>query len=86
MDVKGMNSHLSEGRLDIPGLFPHLDTLARTRFTFQMHFGLEELPQEGGTLLVRGPRQYGKSTWLEQQLYHTVQQFGGSSAFYLNGE
>ena len=37
-------------------------------------------------IAVRGPRQFGKSTWLEQQVAQTIQQFGGGSAFYLNGD
>jgi predicted AAA+ superfamily ATPase len=37
-------------------------------------------------LLVRGPRQYGKSTWLESELRATVAAAGPGSAFYLNGD
>lgn len=55
-------------------------------FRFEMHFGLEDLPREGGTLLIRGPRQYGKSTWLEMELRKSVRQFGPGSAIYLNGD
>jgi predicted AAA+ superfamily ATPase len=86
MDVNTINSLLLEGRVDVPGLFPHLDSLAQTPFRFEMHFGLEDLPQEGGTLLIRGPRQYGKSTWLEMELRKSVREFGPGSAIYLNGD
>jgi predicted AAA+ superfamily ATPase len=86
MDVNSLNSHLLEGRLDIPGLFPHLDTLAKSSFRFRMHFGLDELPEEGGTLLIRGPRQYGKSTWLEMEMKETVRRYGPGSALYVNGD
>jgi len=36
--------------------------------------------------IIRGARQYGKSTWLEQQVYETIQQFGAGTAYYLNGD
>ena len=81
-----MNEILARGELDTPGLFPRLAQLQASPYIFKMDFGMKTLPLEPGMLLIRGARQYGKSTWLEQQLYHTVQQFGGSSAFYLNGE
>jgi len=32
--------------------------------TFRFNFGLDELPVEPEIILIRGPRQYGKSTWL----------------------
>lgn len=86
MDVSEVNDHLLHGRLGAPGLFPHLDTLARSPYVFTVDFGLARLPEEAGVLLVRGPRQYGKSTWLEGQLRSTAQEFGPGSAFYLNGD
>ena len=69
MDILEINRLLSEGKIDTPRLFPHLDELKLAPFTFRMDFGLEELPLEPGILLIRGARQYGKSTWLEKQLY-----------------
>ena len=86
MDVSQVNDHLIHGRLEAPGVFPHLDALARAPFTFHVDFGLSTLPDAGGLLLIRGPRQYGKSTWLEGRLRETVLEFGPGSAFYLNGD
>lgn len=70
----------------MPGLFPHVEQLERDGVTFRVDFGIERLPTAGGVLLVRGPRQHGKSTWLEGQLRATVQAAGPGSAFYLNGD
>lgn len=53
---------------------------------FRPDFGLDELPEEPGVLLIRRPRQYGKSTWLEDQLRSTIASAGPGSAFYLNGD
>jgi uncharacterized protein len=86
MDIKEFNSLLALGRIDEPGLFPHLDQLRESTYIFNIDFGLTTLPQEPGILLIRGPRQYGKSTWLEQEIYKTIQQFKGGSAYYLNGD
>lgn len=77
---------LARGEIDHPSIFPHLARLKEMPFIFEIDFGLKELPLEPGILLIRGARQYGKSTWLEQQLKHTIQTFGPGSAFYLNGE
>jgi predicted AAA+ superfamily ATPase len=49
-------------------------------------FGLAELPREPGIIVIRGPRQYGKSTWLEYQLRETLRQFGPRTALFLNGD
>lgn len=86
MDVRSINEHLFHGRLDPQGLFPHLEALRLSPFLFQVDFGLDPLPTEAGVILVRGPRQYGKSTWLEQQVRSTVTEFGPATAFYLNGD
>lgn len=86
MNVSEANNLLLEGRVNIPGLFPHLDTLAQAPFVFKMDFGLNELPKDGGLILIRGPRQYGKSTWLEKELMETVTRHGPGSAYYLNGD
>ncbi|CAN5210307.1 AAA family ATPase [soil metagenome] len=80
------NSRLAQGDIDQPGQFPRLDNLRHNPFIFNMDFGLPELPREPGILLIRGARQYGKSTWLEQTLYQTIKQFGPGSGYYLNGE
>ena len=81
-----INNILANGDIDQPHVFPHLDGLKHNLFIFKMDFGLETLPCNPGILLIRGARQYGKSTWLEQQLYHTIKQFGQGSAYYLNGD
>jgi predicted AAA+ superfamily ATPase len=60
--------------------------LAEAPLQFAFEFGLDVLPREPGVILVRGPRQYGKSTWLEQQVLATVRDFGPGTAFYLNGD
>jgi predicted AAA+ superfamily ATPase len=36
--------------------------------------------------VIRGPRQYGKSTWLEFQLRETIRRFGPGAALFLNGD
>jgi len=86
MDLKTTNAMLSSGDIDAVGLFPHLDRLQDARYIFKTEFGLDTLPIEPGILLIRGARQYGKSTWLEQQLRNTIVEFGPGSAFYLNGD
>ena len=86
MNVRSINECLIHGRLEEPGLFPHLEHLARSPYVFEFDFGLDELPREPGILLIRGARQYGKSTWLEARLRETVETEGPGSAFYLNGD
>jgi len=86
MDVSPVNQALSQGRIDLPGMFPHLEQLARVPFVFPVEFGLAELPRQPGVITIRGARQYGKSTWLEQQIQATVKEFGPGSCFYLNGD
>ncbi len=81
-----INTILASGDIEKPHIFPHLDSLKQAPYVFEMDFGLKTLPLEPGILLIRGARQYGKSTWLEQQLYKTIQQFGQGSAYYLNGD
>ncbi len=86
MDIHTINNNLSRGEIDQPRIFPHLDRLKEAPYIFQVDFGLQELPMEPGILLIRGARQYGKSTWLEQQIQQTIQQFGPATAYYLNGD
>lgn len=74
------------GDYQLPGVLPHVDNLKTMRFIFKQDFGLSELPLEPGVILIRGPRQYGKSTWLEQQIALTIEQFGKGTALYLNGD
>jgi predicted AAA+ superfamily ATPase len=86
VDVRLINEHLLRGQVDAAGLLPHLEGLARAPFVFRVDFGLAALPREAGLLLVRGPRQYGKSTWLEAEIRSTVEAFGPGTALYLNGD
>lgn len=86
MNLQTLNKLLSAGVVDEQGQFPHLEQLKSAPFQFRVDFGLSKLPIEGGILLIRGARQYGKSTWLEGEIKNTVQQFGPGTAFYINGE
>jgi len=73
------------GIIDGVGLFPHLDETPKGGF-FAWDFGLSDLPQAPGIIVIRGPRQYGKSTWLEYQLRETLRRFGPGTALFLNGD
>lgn len=86
MDINTINMVLFRGEIDRPHIFPHLDRLQRAPYQFRMDFGLSELPMEPGILMIRGPRQYGKSTWLERQILDTIRKFGPGTAYYLNGD
>ncbi|MFH0919837.1 MAG: AAA family ATPase [Fibrobacterota bacterium] len=86
MNVNEINSALLSGYTEGKGLFPHLERLEKARFRFNMDFGLATLPEEPGILLVRGARQYGKSTWLEGCIRDSIIKFGPGCAFYLNGD
>ncbi len=81
-----INELLLNGDIDHPSLFPHLTRLQQSPYIFKTEFGLKDLPVEPGIILIRGARQYGKSTWLEQELKKSVETFGPGSTFYLNGE
>jgi predicted AAA+ superfamily ATPase len=85
VNVIEINRRLSLGTCE-ESLFPHLEDLKTVPHVFDVDFGLEDLPAEPGIIVIRGPRQYGKSTWLEQQLFQTVRDFGPGSAYYLNGD
>ena len=67
MNVVERNQLYLKGILQGEGLFPHLEVAPASGF-FSWDFGLDELPREHGIIVIRGPRQYGKSTWLEYQL------------------
>lgn len=86
MDLININRQLAQGKLDTSSMFPHLHRLNQSPIVFAWNFGLDKLPDEPGILLIRGPRQYGKSSWLEQQLATTIEEFGAGSGFYLNGD
>lgn len=81
-----INRHLLKGDIHSTGVLPHVEQLDRLPFLFEQEFGLHELPVDPGIIMVRGPRQYGKSTWLEQQIKITIESFGPGSALYLNGD
>jgi uncharacterized protein len=53
---------------------------------FQIDLGLDRLPLDPGVILVRGARQYGKSTWLEAAMRDTVREHGPGTAFFLDGD
>ena len=86
MNVNQINEALLAGRIDETGIFPHLDSLKLNPFVFAMDFGFPRLHSETGIILIRGARQYGKSTWLEQHLRQCIVDFGAGSALYLNGD
>lgn len=81
MKIAELNNALALGDINQKGLFPHLDQLAHTTYVFEIDFGLKVLPTEPGILLIRGARQYGKSTWLEQMLKNTIIEFDAGTAF-----
>ncbi len=47
---------------------------------------MDQLPEEPGVIVIRGPRSYGKSTWMELALRASALKFGKASSFYLNGD
>ncbi len=85
MNVVDRNKLFLKGITQGEGLYPHLEVAPVGGF-FSWDFGLAELPREAGIIVVRGPRQYGKSTWLEYQLRETLRQFGPGTALFLNGD
>jgi predicted AAA+ superfamily ATPase len=86
MNTVEVNQRLAKGDVLSPGILPKMDELAGEPYVFRHRFGLDALPREGGVILVRGARQYGKSTWLQSQIRETVDACGPGSAFYLNGD
>lgn len=86
MNVNEINRHLAAGDIDIDALLPHLAEYKTRSLPLPFEFGLKELPKEPGIISVRGPRQYGKSTWLELSIEDSIEEFGKGSAFYLNGD
>ena len=85
MNVVERNQLYIKGVHEASGLFPRLEVPPASGF-FNWDFGLPELPREPGIIIIRGPRQYGKSTWLEYQLRETLRQFGPGTALFLNGD
>jgi predicted AAA+ superfamily ATPase len=85
VNVVERNSLYLKGVMNADGLFPHLESAPANAF-FSWDFGLPALPEVPGIIVIRGPRQYGKSTWLEYQLRRTIEQFGPGTALFLNGD
>lgn len=65
---------------------PSLAALKRQKFQFEIDFGLQSLPEGPGLVMIRGPRQYGKSTWLEGAFFESYAALGQASCYYLNGD
>ncbi len=86
VNVDDTNDCLVRGELDRPGLFPHLEGLAAAARVFEPDFGLAELPMSPGILVIRGPRQYGKSTWLEGRLRASAEELGPGSALFVDAQ
>lgn len=86
MNVNDINMRLTIADADLDQVLPHVVDLTHAPFRFETDFGLEALPLTSGIITIRGARQYGKSTWLEQQVLRTYKEFGPGTAFYLNGD
>ncbi|MBL8753490.1 MAG: ATP-binding protein [Planctomycetes bacterium] len=86
MNVRLLNERLLRPNEAPIEWFPHLYQMSRQSVAFEVDFGLATLPTAPGVLSIRGPRQYGKSTWLEQQLRASALAGGPGSTFYLNGD
>lgn len=86
MNVNQLNELLSRGEIDREDMWPRLAEYEAKAVPFRFEFGLDRLPTEPGLVVVRGPRQYGKSTWLDLELRNTIVDHGAGSAFYLNGD
>lgn len=86
MDVKERNHHFLRGSIDREDLWPKMTEWQNQRHTFFFEFAPRELPKQPGLMLVRGPRQFGKSTWLEMMLKDTLEDFGKGTGFFINGD
>jgi predicted AAA+ superfamily ATPase len=86
VNVDQANDALLAGNLGLAGLFPRLEALEAVPAVFRVEFGLHELPDAPGVILIRGARQYGKSTWLESAIRDTVRRHGAGTALLLDGD
>lgn len=86
MNVNERNRLFADGNIDRADLWPKVTEYEAQPRTFRFIFGLEELPANPGIILIRGPRQYGKSTWLELELRDSLEVNGRGSAYFLNGD
>ena len=67
-------------------MWPWIVEMESKAHQFRFEFGLNELSKEPGSIIIRGPRQYGKSTWLDMNLRWSAEEFGKGSSYYLNGD
>lgn len=86
MNVDERNRLFLTSSLERDDLWPKIKEYEGRRFQFRWEFGLDVLPEQPGVIIIRGPRQSGKSTWLELQLLDTLEKFNMGSAFFLNGD
>jgi uncharacterized protein len=86
MNVDERNRLLASENIDRDDLWPKVKEYESRRFQFRWEFGLQDLPQTPGVITIRGPRQSGKSTWLELQLLKTIEDHNPGSAFFLSGD
>jgi predicted AAA+ superfamily ATPase len=86
MNCEERNHLLALGEIDREDLWPKVTEFENARYQFRWEFGLDELPDAPGLIVVRGARQTGKSTWLELQLLETVNTYGKASGYILNGD
>lgn len=88
MNSKERNKLLFQGEIDRDDVLPKYSEYSQSRnpFFFELPVEIQELPLEPGLLFIRGPRQYGKSSWLENSIRETIENFGRGTAAYLNGD
>ncbi len=87
MNVNEKNRYLLENNHQGMDFWPKIKEYSESRNPFFFEFDLgQKLPVQPGLIIIRGPRQYGKSTWLELAIQDTVEHFGIGSALYLNGD
>ena len=81
-----INEGLTSPNIPPEAVLRHYASWMRLSMRFEGQGAIGALPEEPGVLLIRGPRQYGKSTWLECRIAETIHTFGAGSAVYLNGD
>ena len=86
MNSDEINRILTTGEGELGDHLANWLALKSSRVVFPFEFGLTDLPEESGLIVVRGARQYGKSTWLESELLKSFRNFGVGTTSYLNGD
>ena len=86
MNVDDTNLLLLKENIDYSAFSPRLKEYFSKKLILDFEFGLSQLPMEPGVIIIRGPRQYGKSTWLDLEIKKTLEEHGPGSAFYINGD